>query len=201
MKILLVVPYQDVEPYILPNLGLGYLASALRNRGHEVVYADCLKESIDASSWAKFLLHSQYDIIGIQMYSYTYSSVKTMLRAAKDILPDVITVVGGPHPNAVPEQTLRDIPEIDYVIHGEGEKALLSLAESGNYKKVEILRNSKIGKKLAKSRFRADPGPNSESRRKVLPRGGVRATLERFQTVSGELKIFRALPSHLMAIS
>lgn len=129
MKILLVVPYQDVEPYILPNLGLGYLASALQNRGHAVSYLDCLKEKIGPNEWRMFLQEGQYNLVGIQMYSYTYNVVKAMLKAAKETLTRVITVVGGPHANAIPEETLADNPEIDFVIHGEGETALPDLVD------------------------------------------------------------------------
>lgn len=145
MKILLVVPYcQDIELYILPNLGLGYIASALRNKGHEVAYLDCLKESVDASSWEKILLQGKYDFIGIQIFTRTYKSAQNMFKAAKNILPNVLNVVGGPHANAVPEQVLRESPEIDYVINGEGEKAfpeLVNALEQGNFKDMSFIPN------------------------------------------------------------
>lgn len=128
MKILLVVPFQNIEPYILPNLGLGYVASAMKKNNHDVMLLDCLKEAVDAVGWRKYLQKGQYDLVGIQMYSYTHDTVKEMLHAAKDVLGDVVTVVGGPHANALPEQILQDNAEIDYVIHGEGEKALPELA-------------------------------------------------------------------------
>lgn len=129
MKILLVVPYQNIEPYILPNLGLGYLATALRNRGNDVVYLDCLKEKVRSSKWEKILKTNSYDMIGIQMYSYTYDSVKSMLQIAKRINSNIITIIGGPHANAVPKETLENIKEIDYVIHGEGEVAFPELVD------------------------------------------------------------------------
>ncbi len=144
MRILLVVPYQKTEPYVLPNLGLGYLASALRNRGHEVSYLDCIKKRLDFQSWGKLLKENSYDIIGIQMYSYTYSSVKHLFRTAKDILPKVINVVGGPHANAIPEQTLYNSPEIDYLIHGEGERSLpdlIDILENGFFEKKSSISN------------------------------------------------------------
>ncbi|MCK4325577.1 B12-binding domain-containing radical SAM protein [bacterium] len=136
MKILLVIPCQDIEPYILPNLGLGYLSSALRNKGHEVSYLDSLKEAVNTSTWKRILHEGQYELVGIQMYSYAYNSVKSMFKTAKDILPNVINVAGGPHVNALPEQTLRDNPEIDYAIHGEGERAfrqLVDMLEHSNF--------------------------------------------------------------------
>ncbi len=129
MRILLVVPYQNIEMYIAPNLGLGYLASALRNRGHDVAYLDCLKQRIRVSAWEKVLHEGQYDLVGIQMFTHAYCSVKAMLQVAKKVLPRIISVVGGPHASALPGQLLSQSPEIDYIIHGEGEQALPKLAE------------------------------------------------------------------------
>lgn len=127
MKILLAVPYQDIEPYILPNLGLGYLASALRKNGHDVDYIDCLKEKVCSSNWGNLLAEGLYDVVGIQMYSYAYNSVREMFQITKKVIPDVVTVVGGPHANAIPKETLENIQEIDYLIYGEGERAFPQL--------------------------------------------------------------------------
>jgi anaerobic magnesium-protoporphyrin IX monomethyl ester cyclase len=48
-------------------------------------------------------------------------------RRAKRILPDVRTVVGGIHPTLCPQEML-EVEEIDHVITGEGEFALVELA-------------------------------------------------------------------------
>jgi radical SAM superfamily enzyme YgiQ (UPF0313 family) len=90
---------------------------------------DCLKRGINASAWEKILREGQYDLIGIQMFTHTYHSVKAMLKAAKKVLPYIISVVGGPHANALPGQLLSQSPEIDYVIHGEGELVFPNLVE------------------------------------------------------------------------
>lgn len=132
MKVLLATPYQNIEPYILPNLGLGYLASSIRNSGFDIQYLDCLKEKVYAKEWELLLRKNSYDFIGLQMYSYTYNIVKDMLKVAKKIQPNAITVVGGPHPNALPKETLEDNIEIDFLIHGEGEIALPELISTPN---------------------------------------------------------------------
>jgi len=133
MNVLLVIPYQKIEPYLLPNLGLGYLASALRKQSHHVDYLDCQKKNIGPKEWETFLRSHSYNVIGIQLYSYTHRTVLEMLQIAKRTIPDIVTVVGGPHPNAIPKETLEDNSEIDYAIHGEGENAfpeLLSCLDS-----------------------------------------------------------------------
>ena len=83
MKVLLSVPYQDIEPYVVPNLGLGYVASALRDAGHDVAYLDCIKEGIGSLAWKELLCKNRYQAIGIQMFSHAYNQVKDMFKAVK----------------------------------------------------------------------------------------------------------------------
>ena len=130
MKILLVNPYQNIEPYQLPNLGLGYLASALIKNNFNVTYLDCNKENINQHNWMDYLNKKRYDLIGIQMYSYNYYNIQEMFKMAKKVSPDIITVAGGPHINADAVHTMEDIPYIDYCINGEGEKTFPELTNA-----------------------------------------------------------------------
>ena len=127
MNVLLVSPFQDIEPYIMPNLGLGYLCSALKNAGHYVEYLDCCKVNMSIKGWAAKIETNTYDVIGIQLISYNYQNVRKMLQTVKQCSPEPITIVGGAHAKAVPERLLKNTPEIDYVIYGEGEIALVQL--------------------------------------------------------------------------
>ncbi len=46
---------------------------------------------------------------------------------AKTVDEDIVTVVGGQHFSSTPDESLRDFPEIDFVIRGEGEVTLVEL--------------------------------------------------------------------------
>jgi radical SAM superfamily enzyme YgiQ (UPF0313 family) len=52
-----------------------------------------------------------------------------LAKAVKEVSPSSRVVVGGPHASYMP-QTILDHPEIDYVIIGEGERAIVQLASS-----------------------------------------------------------------------
>ena len=56
--------------------------------------------------------------------------MKKFSKEIKKALPHICIVVGGEHPTAIPEYVLRDCPEIDYVIRGEGELSFLELVHS-----------------------------------------------------------------------
>ena len=52
-----------------------------------------------------------------------------LAKAVKEVSPSSRVVVGGPHASYMP-QTLLNHPEIDYVVIGEGERAIVQLASS-----------------------------------------------------------------------
>ena len=69
-------------------------------------------------------------------------------QMAKGASQDIVTIVGGQHFTAVAEESLRDFPEIDYIVRGEGELTLVELIktvrEGGDMGKVQglALRNN-----------------------------------------------------------
>src|SRR4030043_217685 len=67
------------------------------------------------------------EIVGITCGSATYSRCVETAKAVKETLPSCKVVVGGWHPSYEPESMLQH-PEIDYVVMGEGERAMVELA-------------------------------------------------------------------------
>jgi anaerobic magnesium-protoporphyrin IX monomethyl ester cyclase len=113
----------------LPPLGLAYIAAVLENMGFEVDVFDnyLLEKSIDE---VKVEIERRApDIVGITCSSLTYSRCIETAKAAKEVLPDCIVIVGGPHPSYMPETMLRH-KQIDYAVIGEGELAMTRLAEA-----------------------------------------------------------------------
>jgi len=60
------------------------------------------------------------DVVGVSAMTATYSSALEVSRIAKEWNPGVVVVLGGYHPSALPEDTLRN-ENVDYVVIGEGE--------------------------------------------------------------------------------
>ncbi|UCB58925.1 MAG: cobalamin-dependent protein [Thermoplasmatales archaeon] len=70
----------------------------------------------------------------------TYTCARTV-EIAKKINPDIITVVGGIHFTSVPDESLIDFPEIDYIVRGEGEHTVVELIKSfNNGKKISDIK-------------------------------------------------------------
>ncbi len=133
MKILLVRPW-GVADEIIPPIGLGYLAGAVRGR-HEARILDCLKDdlrpdNIDAAlSWRP-------DVVGITLFSKDLAIARRYLERVKALLPSAVTLVGGAHPSCAPETIFDVFPDdLDYAFAGEAETTLpvfLDALESGS---------------------------------------------------------------------
>jgi len=112
-----------------PPLGLAYVAGALEQAGFQVELLDnyLLKKPIeDVKQEVKRLAP---EILGITCGSVTYKRCIETAKAVKEVLPSCKVVVGGWHPSYLPESMLQH-PAIDYVVMGEGERAIVELAKS-----------------------------------------------------------------------
>jgi len=113
----------------LPPLGLAYVAAVLEKSGFQVeIYDNYLLERPIEEVKSEIRKRSP-EIVGITCNSLSYGRCLEMAKAAKEACPSCIVVVGGPHASYMP-QTLLEHPEIDYVVVGEGEQAMLQLASS-----------------------------------------------------------------------
>jgi anaerobic magnesium-protoporphyrin IX monomethyl ester cyclase len=109
------------------NLGLGYLASTLREHGYTVAICDIEAPVAEIVATAERL---QPMIVGFslifQFYIRQYGEIVRRLRAA-GIMGHF--TMGGHFPSLSHVETLRMVPEIDSVTRFEGEMTLLELAD------------------------------------------------------------------------
>ncbi|MBU1122408.1 MAG: radical SAM protein [Candidatus Omnitrophota bacterium] len=126
IKVLLVAPYKNsfLGSGKFPPLGLGYLATSLRKQNYDVKILDCLQAGIGACGYRKYLLEEKPDIVGINSWSCSVDEVKEMLEITKDVNSQITTIVGGPHPSAVPRQAMEFFSGADFGFKGEAEIGL-----------------------------------------------------------------------------
>jgi len=129
MRLLLVKPY-NLSDHIQPSLGLGYLATACRNGGHEVAILDCIKEGVKDGALYDKISDLKPDVVGFQCYTFDLKSVKDALRKCKKISRNITTIIGGPHPSAIPKENFAYFKDsLDYIFVGEAEKGLPQLLD------------------------------------------------------------------------
>lgn len=128
MKILLIHPFIRESLTVMPPLGLGYMASCLRKAGHDVNIIDCTKEYIAPEKLGAVAKKHQPDLLGVTVFSKGLLDVRNSLISVKAAMPDLKTIVGGPHVSGVPEATLSWLTEADFAMSGEGEIGIVELA-------------------------------------------------------------------------
>lgn len=128
MKVLLINPLtlEDSMVNITPNLGLGYLATSLRNNGFDVDIWDGVKNDMTRKKLEERLKITDYDVAGFQVYTRSVKETADGLEMVKSINPKVITVIGGPHPSGDPDGSLNHL-KTDYGFRGEAEIGLVQL--------------------------------------------------------------------------
>ena len=124
MDLLLLTCIESFSYQIIPDLGLMYVASSVRNEGIGVIIEDCRKDKWEIDNLKKYVADKKPLVVGIKVYSNEVDRVSQMVGAIREANPDSLIIVGGPHPSMDPEGTLLDIKEIDFAFIGEAEKSL-----------------------------------------------------------------------------
>ena len=140
MKYLLISPpKKGIRMFIeSPPVGLGYLATAIRKLGHEVEIKDCLVEDWDIWQTTDYIEETKPDIVGINVFSTSLSSVRDLTTMIKGIVGHKpMVILGGPHCSGSPEHTLNFFAFADYAFRGEAEIPIKEFDEFLKGKRIE----------------------------------------------------------------
>ena len=110
-------------------LGLGYLAAILEKNQYEVDVIDCQVLKLSADGFRSEIAKRNPSIVGITSTTLTYKSGLQMAKIAKEVHPNCITIMGGPHVTFWDDKALQECPELDVIVRREGEITLLELAQ------------------------------------------------------------------------
>ena len=131
---------QSMRRCLFP-LGIGYLSAVLSAEGFDVLPLDCIMEGYDTIRYddneltyglCDFEIKNRIksfmpDYIGVSaLISKQAKNAHRVCKLAKEVNPNIETIMGGGHPSAVPDQVLSD-PNVDHVVVGDGEVALLQI--------------------------------------------------------------------------
>jgi len=110
-----------------PPLGLASLATVLRNAGEEArIFDSSFDPGLDRvkNELGKF----RPQLVGIYTLTDFFYSARELVQFGKSL--GASTVLGAAHPTLLPAQTMQEIPELDFVVRGEGEIAILELVKA-----------------------------------------------------------------------
>lgn len=109
-------------------LGLGYLASFVRQFGHQIALFDPEASRTPLDIMWEQIQKFAPDLVGLTSVTSNFMAASHLAIEAKRRL-DCYVIIGGPHVTALPETSLKAIPCLDAVIWGEGEIPLKVIAE------------------------------------------------------------------------
>jgi anaerobic magnesium-protoporphyrin IX monomethyl ester cyclase len=116
---------------IMVPLGLASMAAYLKNQNIVCAIVDCYAHPNSDRLIRDYLQAERPAFIGLSCTTSSFLDGCRIARLAKKNLPEINTVFGGPHVSALKQKALKDFPEVDFVVVGEGEKTLADLVQSG----------------------------------------------------------------------
>jgi len=125
MRFLLVNPFCPLSEMPSPPLGLACLAAVLEKAGVEVKIMDLVVSPFSHARMASVLESYRPQAVGVTAVTMTFDNAMRVVRAVKQIDPDILTLMGGPHVTFCAPETLRDHREVDIIVSGEGEHTLV----------------------------------------------------------------------------
>ena len=130
-KVALISLYSDNVKGV-PPLALLYLATALKNNGHESKIIH--KNANDSGDIVAEIENYKPDLIGMSVFS-GYNNKKYVVLSRELKSKGYKIVWGNAHPSLFPEQCLQE-SSIDFVIIGEGEATIVDLVNKLNDKEA-----------------------------------------------------------------
>jgi len=86
---------------------------------------------LDMDAFRRKLLELRPDIVGVKVFTIDFNYAYNTLKIVKEIIPDAVTVIGGPHPSTSrPEDVFFEFGSaLDYAVAGDGEAGMDSLIQ------------------------------------------------------------------------
>jgi len=114
-----------------PHLGFVYIAGHARDAGYEVEIYDAMTKDHDLDEIRDRIEKSQPDYVASTAYTSSINAALDVLKLAKDIDSDIITLIGGIHANFHYEELVADNPEVvNFAVRGEGELTIPELLDT-----------------------------------------------------------------------
>lgn len=127
-RILFVAPRIDETAQLTPDLGIGFLVSALRDALYAVDFIDIKRDSVSRQELTNRVRDGGYLLAGVKVFSLSVREANEVIKDIKEADPKITVVIGGPHPSYALEESLRSCPQADVAVIGEADEAIVELA-------------------------------------------------------------------------
>jgi radical SAM superfamily enzyme YgiQ (UPF0313 family) len=127
LKITLINPPQFTR-YPQHPVGLALIAAILEKAGYPVTLLDA--NALGLKPEAIPALAAGADVIGLTAMTPTISTALKIAHNLKLASPGIKIVMGGAHATMLTQETMASAPEIDVIIRGEGDEAVIEVMQA-----------------------------------------------------------------------
>jgi anaerobic magnesium-protoporphyrin IX monomethyl ester cyclase len=107
-----------------------YLAGSLRKAGYSVEIYDAMSKFHTYEQIRAHLSEAQPDVVATGAITATIYDCINVLKLAKEVSQETVTILGGVHPTFCWEEILKeDHDSVDFVVRGEGEETIVALID------------------------------------------------------------------------
>jgi anaerobic magnesium-protoporphyrin IX monomethyl ester cyclase len=132
------------------NVGFVYIAGSLRSAGFDPIIYDAMSNWHGYEEIEKTIKDLKPDVVATTAFTAAIVDALNVLKLAKDINPEIVTVIGNVHPTFCYEEILEEhYGYVDYIVRGEGEETMVELMDAlsanGDMSKVKGIAYSEKG--------------------------------------------------------
>lgn len=135
-----------------PPIGILHLASITRKYGYQIKMVDAHAEGLRIEGILDIVREYKPNVLCLTAMTIMIDASAMIAKAVKRVFPDIITMIGGVHLTAEPIRTLKEYPQFDYGVVGEGEVALIDFLQAKDKSTVQSLVWRKEGEIVVNTR-------------------------------------------------
>lgn len=115
-------------------IGLCYLGAVLEKAGHRPEIFDSQLIEEPEKQLSNLIRQKKFDVVGFSAVTPSAKRTSIMASIVKEIQPNTTTIVGGVHPTVTGADVLKQMPDVDIAVFGEGELTIIDLLEHLEHK-------------------------------------------------------------------
>jgi anaerobic magnesium-protoporphyrin IX monomethyl ester cyclase len=118
--------------YLPPPSSLLILAAYVERElpGYDIDIVDCQADQLDWKGLERYIESTDPSIVLTSGFTTNAYTCARTCEIVKTVDQDIVTIIGGIHFSFTPEESLRNYPEIDYIVRGEGEQTVVDLIKT-----------------------------------------------------------------------
>lgn len=125
-----------IDSYPQPSLGLASITAVLEHRIEVLPILDGNFGGNYLNKLRSVVKSECPDIVGFSAFTPFAGRVMESASVVKEVDPNILVVVGGPHATVLAEKTLTKCPYVDVAVCGEGEATVEEIVEGRRFDEI-----------------------------------------------------------------